>query len=130
MRTARFAALTLAGILLVVFGVAATPQSKIDISGAWVFTMQNAAGSVPAQVTLQVDGARLTGHIISTISGDQPFVGVVYGSGFQFSFDGDACSVTVAGSAENNATLKGTFDNPASGGTGTFTAKRKEGGRA
>ena len=128
MKTARYTALAIASILIVVFGVAATAQSKIDISGAWVFTLRNAAGSVPAQVTLRVDGARLTGHIISTISGDQPFVGVVYdaGSGFQFSFDGDACSVTVAGQAENNATLKGTFDNPSSGGAGTFTAKRKE----
>ena len=46
--------------------------------------------------------------------------------GFQFAFDGNACSVTVVGNAESRTTLKGTFDNPASGGTGTFTATRKE----
>jgi len=126
MNTARPAALTMAVVIMIICGAAATAQSKIDISGTWVFTMKNAAGSVPAQVTLKVDGARLTGTIISTISGDQPFVGVVDNGGFQFAFDGDACSVTVAGNAESRTTLKGTFDNPGSGGTGTFTATRKQ----
>ena len=116
----------MAVILMILCGAAATAQSKIDISGAWVFTMKNAAGSVPAEITLMVDGARLTGRISSTISGVQSFVGVVYSEGFQFAFDGDACSVTVVGKAENRATLKGTFDNPGNGGTGTFTATRKE----
>ena len=126
MNTARPRALAMAAILMIICGAAATAQSKIDISGTWVFTMQNAAGSVPARVTLKVDGARLTGNINSTISGDQPFVGVVYNEGFEFTFDGDACSVTVAGKPESRTTLKGTFDNPGSGGTGTFTAARKE----
>lgn len=126
MNTARPAALTIAAILMIVCGAAATAQSKIEISGTWVFTLQNAAGSVPAQVTLKVDGGRLTGQVISSISGDQSFVGVVENGGFQFAFDGDACAVTVAGKAESRTTLTGTFDNPGSGGTGTFTATRKE----
>jgi hypothetical protein len=46
--------------------------------------------------------------------------------GFQFAFDGDACSVTVVRNAESRTRMKGTFDNPGSGGTGTFTATRKE----
>lgn len=126
MNTARPIALMKAGILVIICGAAATAQSKIDISGTWVFTMKNAAGSVPAQITLKVDGGRLTGHISSTISGDQSFVGAVDSGRFQFAFDGDACSVTVVGNAESRTTLKGTFDNPGSGGTGTFTATRKE----
>ena len=68
MNTTRPAALTMAGILMIICGAASTAQSKIDISGTWVFTMQNAAGSVPAQVTMKIDGGRLTGHITSTIS--------------------------------------------------------------
>jgi hypothetical protein len=121
-------AIALAGVVVLVLSAPAPAQSKTDISGAWLFTMQNAAGALPAQVTLKADGARLTGHIISAISGEQSFVGVIddSGSGFQFSFDGDACSVMVAGHADDNDTLKGTFDNPGSGGAGTFTAKRKE----
>jgi len=126
MNIARPAALAMAGILMIICGAAATAQSKIDISGTWMFTMKNAAGSVPAQITLAVEGTRLTGHINSTISGEQSFVGAVENGGFQFAFDGDACSVTVVGNAESRATLKGTFDNPGSGGTGTFTATRKE----
>jgi hypothetical protein len=126
MNTARPAALTIAVILLIICGAAATAQSTIDISGTWVFTLKNAAGSVPAQVTLEVDGARLAGHIVSPLSGDQSFVGAVDNGGFQFAFDGDGCSVTVAGSADSRTTLKGTFDNPGSGGIGTFTATRKE----
>ena len=126
MNTTRLAALTMAGILMIVCVAAATAQTKIDISGTWAFTMKNAAGSVPAQITLHVDGARLTGRITSTISGDQSFVGAVEGAGFQFAFDGDGCSVTVVGNAESRTMLKGTFDNPGSGGIGTFTARRKE----
>ena len=125
MNPARVAALTLAGLLMIICGSAAA-QSKTDISGTWLFTMQNAAGSVPAQITLHVDGARLTGRITSTVFGEQSFVGAVDSGSFQFAFDGDACSVTVTGKAENPTTLKGTFDNPGSGGAGTFTAKRKE----
>jgi hypothetical protein len=126
MNTAGRRTLTMVAILVIICGAAATAQSTIDISGTWVFTMQNAAGSVPAQVTLKVDRTRLTGTIVSTISGDQSFVGVVDNGGFQFAFDGDACSVTVVGKAESRTTLKGTFDNPGGGGTGTFTATRKE----
>ena len=126
MKTVRLAALAMAVVLMIVRGEAAPAQSKTDISGTWVFTMQNAAGSVAALVTLHVDGTRLTGHITSTMSGEQPFVGIVDSGQFQFAFDGDACSVTVVGSAESRTALKGTFDNPGSGGTGTFTARRKE----
>ena len=126
MNTARPAALTLAALFLIICGAAATAQSKIDISGTWAFTMQNAAGSVAAQVTLRIDGGRLFGRINSPISGEQSFVGAVDTGRFQFAFDGDGCSVTVVGNAESRTTLKGTFDNPGSGGTGTFTATRKE----
>ncbi|HKT80727.1 MAG TPA: hypothetical protein VJP86_10945 [Vicinamibacterales bacterium] len=109
----------------VIVGGAAAAQSKVDISGSWAFTLENAAGSVPAHVTLIVDGDRITGHISSTLSGEQSFVGAVYASGFQFTFEGDDCQVTLVGRAENSATLKGTFENPGRGGAGTFIATRK-----
>ena len=111
---------------VVLSGVVALAQSKIDISGAWVFTMHNAAGPVAADVTLKVDGGRLTGRIVSTISGEQSFVGSVSDSGFQFAFDGDDCQVTVVGKVDDNRTLMGTFENPGGGGAGTFVATRKQ----
>jgi hypothetical protein len=125
MKTTRRSAFMIAGAVVILLDVAVLAQAKIDISGSWVFTLRNAAGSVAAEVTLRVDGGRLTGRIVSTISGEQSFVGFVHESGFQFAFDGDDCQVTIAGRAEGNATLKGTFENPGRGGAGTFVATRK-----
>ena len=41
-------------------------------------------------------------------------------------YGGDAGQIMFKGTADTATTLKGTFDNPGTGGEGPFTAKRKE----
>jgi hypothetical protein len=106
-------------------GASAAAQSKTDISGAWVFSIQGDA-TVTAQITFKVEEGRLSGHVSSPMSGEQDFIGTVDGSKFEFGFGGDAGQIVFTGSAESNAALKGTFENPGAGSSGTFTAKRKE----
>jgi hypothetical protein len=119
--------LLMVAALFVLGSVAARTQGKIDVSGPWVFTIQGDDGKpVTAQVTLKAEDGRLSGHVSSTMSGEQDFVGTVEGAAFEFGIGGDAGQIQFKGTAETNGTLKGTFDNPGMGSAGTFTAKRKE----
>jgi len=125
-RRFRCSRLVLAGLMVLIAGnVAAGAQAKIDISGPWIFTIQDDK-PVTAQITFKVEGGRLSGHVSSTMSGEQDFVGTIEGVAFEFGFSGDAGQILFKGTAETNGTLKGTFDIPGAGNSGPFVAKRKE----
>jgi hypothetical protein len=107
----------------------ATAQSgKVDITGKWAFNVQTEAGSGTPTVTLKQDGEKLTGHYSSQTFGEQELTGSVKGTDLKFSFSadvqGNALTVTYAGTIENKDSLKGTVDLGGLG-QGTFTAKRQ-----
>jgi hypothetical protein len=116
----------LAGLMVLIAGhVVARAQAKIDISGPWILTIQDDK-PVTAQVSFKVEGGRLSGHVSSTMTGEQDFVGTIEGVEFEFTFSGDGGQMLFKGTAESNGTLKGTFDSPGTGSSGPFIAKRKE----
>jgi|SoiMethySBSTD1v2_1073268.scaffolds.fasta_scaffold02465_18 hypothetical protein len=126
-RRLRYVSLILVSLTaLIVASAGARAQAKVDISGPWVFTIQVDGKPVTAQITFKVEAGRLSGHVSSTMSGEQDFVGTVEGAAFEFGFGGDAGQIMFKGTADTATTLKGTFDNPGTGGEGPFTAKRKE----
>ena len=118
--------LMLAGVMAMAGNQLARAQAKVDLNGPWVFTIQDDAKSVTAQVVFKVEAGALSGHISSTMSGEQDFTGTVEGTGFEFGINGDAGQVVFKGTVEANGTLKGTFDSPGTGAGGPFVAKRKE----
>ena len=110
-RRFRYLSLMLAGLTALIIG-----SVTIQVDGK----------PVTAQITFKVEAGRLSGHVSSTMSGEQDFVGTVEGAAFEFGFGGDAGQIMFKGTADTATTLKGTFDNPGTGGEGPFTAKRKE----
>ena len=107
---------------------AAAQSGKVDVTGKWAFNVQTEAGSGTPTVTLKQDGEKLTGHYSSQTFGEQELTGSVKGSDLKFSFNadvqGNALTVTYAGTVENKDSLKGTVDLGGIG-QGTFTAKRQ-----
>lgn len=126
--TGRMAMIAAALIALVVFATDAAAQTKIDLTGKWMFEVQTDAGTGTPTVTFKQDGEKLTGHYSSATLGEADLTGTVKGQNVNFTFDADLMGqlvkVTYAAKIESNSSLKGTID---IGGlaTGTFTGKRQ-----
>ena len=104
------------------------PQTKVDVTGKWAFTVETGAGSGTPTVTLKQDGEKLTGHYSSATLGEADLTGTVKGNNIEFKFaadaQGTALNVTYTGTIENKDAMKGKVD---LGGLaeGTFTAKKQ-----
>lgn len=118
-RMIRHAALMLAMAFVT---AAVHAQTKIDLNGTWLFTVETDQGSGTPTVTLKVEGEKVTGHI-SGPTLERDFTGTFKGQALEFSFSRDLGAVTYKGTAESSDAIKGTVD--IAGVTGTFTAKRK-----
>jgi hypothetical protein len=103
-------------------------QAKIDITGAWIFTVDTGTIGTPT-VTFKQTGEQLTGHYSSETLGEADFTGTLKGQDLQFSFSADAGGQTVPvvykGTVSSNNDMKGTIDVAGGAVSGTFTAKRK-----
>ncbi|HYM23429.1 MAG TPA: hypothetical protein VEU08_09480 [Vicinamibacterales bacterium] len=108
--------------------VTLTAQSKIDVTGKWLFNVETGAGGGTPTVTLKQDGEKLTGHYSSQTFGEVDVTGSVKADKIEFSFSADAqgtaLKVTYSGTIESKDAMKGKVD---LGGMaeGTFTAKRQ-----
>jgi hypothetical protein len=111
---------------------AAAPQSqgdkeKVDVTGAWAFTIETGNGTASPSVTFKQDGEKLTGHYSSQVLGERDFTGTVKGNAINFTIDADiqgqAVKITYSGTVEKD-TMKGkvVFGEL---GEGTFTGKKK-----
>jgi hypothetical protein len=125
-----FAAIAAVIVAFASSGVRAqAPAPKLDITGAWVFTVDTGTIGTPT-VTFKQDGEKLTGHYSSETLGEADLTGTLQGAELNFTFNaniqGMDIPVAYKGTVESNASMKGTIDVAGGMATGTFTAKRKE----
>jgi hypothetical protein len=117
--------------VLVVSGAAivqAGQAAKVNVTGAWVFTVTSEAGTTNPAVTLKQDGEKLTGHYSSQLFGEAELTGTVKGQTITFVVNAEVQGVKVDlkydGTVESNTSMKGTMSAGDLGG-GTFTAVKK-----
>ena len=119
--------LAMTALLGVLAAVTHAGQTKVDVSGTWVFDVQTDAGGGTPTMTFKQAGEKITGHYTGTF-GEAEITGTVKGSDITFSFTADfqgtALTSTYKGTIENAASMKGTLDITGLG-AGTFTAKKK-----
>ena len=121
--------LTLALLFLAApYAVRAQGPGKTDLTGKWLFSVVTDNGTGIPTVTFKQQGDSLTGHYSSQTLGEQDFKGTVKGTQFTFSMSlsvqGQAVTVTYAGTVESADSVKGTVDFGGFGGA-TFTGKRQ-----
>jgi hypothetical protein len=101
-------------------------QSKIDLTGDWVFEVQTDQGTGSPTFSFKQTGEKLTGKY-KGLFGEADLTGTVTGKTVKFSFNADAqgtpVTVTYEGEIESNSAIKGKVDLGGVG-TGTFTGKR------
>jgi len=103
--------------------------AKVDVTGAWEFTVQSAAGTSMPTVTFKQDGEKLTGHYSSQLVGEAELTGTAKGPAIDFvvssNVQGAAIVLRYNGTVEGKDTMKGKLS-MGEFGDGTFTAKRKQ----
>ena len=101
---------------------------KVDVTGAWAFTVESTAGKTNPSAIFKQDGEKLTGRYTSQLLGETELTGTVKGQAIEFSLSGSAqgvqVSATYTGTVESQDSMKGTVSLGDLGG-GTFTATRK-----
>jgi hypothetical protein len=106
----------------------AAQAAKVDVTGAWAFSVESTAGKTNPSATFKQDGEKLTGRYTSQLLGETELIGTVKGQAIEFSFSGSAqgvqIAVTYTGTIESQDSMKGTVSLGDLGG-GTFTATRK-----
>ena len=117
--------------VLVVSGAAivqAGQAAKVNVTGAWVFTVTSEAGTTNPAVTLKQDGEKITGHYSSQLFGEAELTGTVKGQTIAFIVNAEVQGMKIDlkydGTIESNTSMKGTLSAGDLGG-GTFTAVRK-----
>lgn len=117
---------------LLVFGASAPVRAgqaaKIDITGAWIFSVDTGTIGTPT-VTFKQDGEKLTGHYSSQTLGEADFTGALKGQDLAFTFTADLqgtpVPVVYKGTVASKDAMSGTIDVAGGAASGTFTAKRK-----
>jgi hypothetical protein len=107
--------------------LSAQGDTKVDVTGKWLFSVTTNAGTGTPTVTLKQQGDTLTGHYSSQALGEADLKGTVKDRKINFSFtvelQGTRLVVAYSGTVESNDAMKGTVDIGGQAG-GTFTAKR------
>src|ERR1041384_7785133 len=70
--------------VIAVCGSAFAQSAKIDVTGAWAFTVLSDAGTGTPTVTFKQDGEAITGHYSSMLVGEADLTGTVKGSAIEF----------------------------------------------
>lgn len=113
----------IATALVAVIGLSVSAQGTL--AGTWVFSFNTPNGLIDADVTMKVDGQKLTGTM-SSQAGETSFAGEMKDKGFTISFEVQTpqgnVSITMHGEQKGDG-LAGTFD--FGQGTGDWTGKRK-----
>ena len=114
-----------------VLAVATAPvgAQTANVAGTWTMSVTtDAGGTTTPTVTLQQDGANLTGHYTSETLGEADVTGTVEGNRvtIRFSADlqGQEVPVVYAATLGADGVLTGTIDLAGGLATGTFTARR------
>ncbi|HEX4348171.1 MAG TPA: hypothetical protein VHZ73_11405 [Vicinamibacterales bacterium] len=124
----RFVSFAVIALAVAIVGSTLFAQAKLDITGAWIFTVDTGQTGTPT-VTFKQDGEKLTGHYSSQTLGEADLTGTLKGQDLNFSFTADLGGQSVAvvykGTVASNTDMKGTLDVAGGMASGTFTAKRK-----
>ncbi|HET9948394.1 MAG TPA: hypothetical protein VFQ22_05710 [Longimicrobiales bacterium] len=104
-------------------------SAQVDVSGTWQMEVTtDAGGTTTPSLTLQQNGAELTGHYTSQTLGEADVTGTVDGSQVTISFSanlqGQEIPVVYAGTVNEEGIMTGTIDLAGGLATGTFTARR------
>src|SRR5262252_7484570 len=84
--------LSIFGVIAVgLLGVNAASRqaTKIDVTGAWAFTIMSEAGTGTPTVTFKQDGEKITGHYSSMLVGEADLTGTVKGQAIEFTVRAD-----------------------------------------
>jgi hypothetical protein len=121
------AVLFVVGLMILSTLVAGAQAAKVDVSGAWTFTVESGAGTSMPSVTLKQEGEKITGHYSSQLVGEAELVGVVKGQSIEFvvtaEVQGFKINLKYTGTLDGKDSMKGNMSSEA--GDGTFSAKRK-----
>jgi hypothetical protein len=125
--TTLFAAMMLATAL--VLAPTSVVAQNADVAGSWALTVEtDVGGTTNPSVTLEQNGATLTGHYSSDTLGEAEVTGTVDGNEVSFSFDaeagGYAIEVSYTGTLQDDGSLSGNMDLGGLGG-GTFVGKKQ-----
>lgn len=129
MRARRFLSMTTAIpflLLAALSPVAASAQTRADLTGAWTFSVTTENGTGTPAVTLEQDGEEITGIYSSPRLGARRLVGTFDGDTLVFRIapgEGSDIIMTFTGTLQEDGTLAGTADFGGMGGA-TFTAVR------
>lgn len=111
------------GIVTAVLTVTVVAQT--DVTGEWTMTIDTEQGLLPATMTLQQDGEKLTGTLVSD-QGTLEFEGTISGNEVAWVMEVDAggafIEITIEGTVDGDE-MMGTLDLGGYGG-GDWTAKR------
>ena len=106
--------------------VLAQDRSSVDVSGAWVLTVEMSMGTATPTIDLTQDGEKISGIYVSRY-GDYPVAGTVKGRRLTFSFTmraDDPVTITYTGEVSSDGrTIRGTA-NLGEMGEATWTARR------
>jgi hypothetical protein len=125
--TVRRATLILVAAVLVAASANLRAQAKLDLTGAWIFTVETDAGTGTPTVTLKQDGEKITGHYSSMTLGEADLTGTLKGTALEFKFTAEGIGdVIYKGTVAGSNSISGTLDIANGAATGKFTAKHKE----
>lgn len=128
MRSYMSAVAIASAIALLPGALVAQADTKIDVTGKWLFSVTTGAGTGTPTVTLKQQGDSITGHYSSQVFGEKDLRGTVEDRKISFTIDADLQGtrllVKYSGRVEADGTLKGDVDVGGQA-TGTFTAKRQ-----
>ena len=88
--------------------------AKVDITGAWSFTVQSPAGTGNPSVIFKQQGDSISGTYRSQALGNHDFKGTLKAGKIQFAFDaesgGQAFVMAFSGTVDSKTSMKGSID--------------------
>jgi hypothetical protein len=106
----RFVA-TVAVVLCLSASTWAGQSAKVDVTGAWAFTVESGAGTGTPTVTFKQDGEKLTGHYSSMFFGEAELTGAVKGQAFEFTVHAEVQGMKIElkfdGTVDGKDSMKG-----------------------
>jgi hypothetical protein len=127
----RLTNMLLAVVSLLMVASAPASAQNVNVAGAWAMEVTtDAGGTTTPSMTLQQNGAELTGHYTSETLGEADITGTVEGSKVTINFtadlQGQEVPVTYQATVGADGVMTGTIDLAGGLATGTFTARRSQ----
>jgi len=120
---------TLLAALAIMFVVVFTANAQTNMAGSWALEVMTDQGTTMPELTLNQDGAKLTGSYSSSTLGKNDVSGTVEGNSATISFSADlqgqSAPVVYKGTVDGDGVWSGTIDIAGGLLTGTFKGKKK-----